>query len=172
MGVSMYFQAVAQLARTLRALEAWLDKAEKHAAAKDFDMAVLLNGRLAPDMQPLIYQVQSACDYVKAAAGWLSGQKPPSHADTERDLPEVRARIAKTLAFVESIEEGRYIGASERRVALPWKPGKVLAGQDYLLQIIEPNVHFHLSMAYAILRHNGVAIGKSDYLGVVDWLDA
>ena len=150
----MYFPAIAQLARNLRALDAWLDRADELAAQKGFDIAVLLNGRLAPDMQPLIYQVQSACDYVKAAAGWLSGQKPPIHADTEQDLPEVRARIAKTLAFVESVEEARYVGASERQIALPWKPGKVLAGQDYLLQITEPNVHFHLSMAYAILRHN------------------
>jgi hypothetical protein len=168
----MYFQAVAQLARNLRALDTWLDKAESFAAAKGFDVTVLLNSRLAPDMQPLIYQVQSACDYIKAAAGWLSGQMPPSHADTERDMTEIRARIAKTLAFAEGVEETRFAGADQRRIALPWKPGKVLGGQDYLLQIILPNAHFHLSMAYAILRHNGVEIGKQDYLGPINWLDA
>jgi hypothetical protein len=168
----MYHQAIAQLTLNLRALDTWLDKAETFAVASKVDVTVLLNDRLAPDMKPFIYQVQSACDYVKAGAGWLSGQMPPSHADTEQTMDEVRARIRKTLAFAENVEEAGYAGAAERKISLPWKTGKVLTGSDYLLQITIPNVYFHLSMAYAILRRNGVNLGKMDFLGPIRWLDA
>jgi hypothetical protein len=167
----MYYQAIAQLTLNLRALETWLDKAEAFAMVSKVDVTVLLNDRLAPDMKPFIYQVQSACDYVKAGAGWLSGQTPPSHADTEQTMDEVRARIRKTLAFAENAEEAGYVGAAERKIRLPWKTGKVLTGSDYLLQITIPNVYFHLSMAYAILRHSGVSLGKMDFLGPINWIE-
>ena len=136
---------------------------------KKFDIAVLLNGRLAPDQKPFIYQVQSACDYLKAAAGWLSGQAPPKHPDTEQTMGELRARIQKTLAFVDTVQEAQYAGATEREVSLPWAPGKTLAGDDYLIQITIPNTYFHLTMAYAILRRNGVDVGKMDFLGPIHW---
>ena len=168
----MYYHAIAQCTRALRNLETWLDKAEQHAAAKKFDVAVLMSGRLAPDMKPFIYQVQSACDYVKGAAAWLSGQTPPKHPDTEQTIGEVRERIRKTVAFAESVAEGQYTGASERRVRLSWSGGKTMAARDYLLQITIPNVYFHLSTAYAILRHNGVDIGKMAFLGPLTWQDA
>jgi hypothetical protein len=168
----MYYHAIAQCTRALRNLETWLDKAEQHAAAKKFDVAVLMSGRLAPDMKPFIYQVQSACDYVKAAAAWLSGQTPPRHEDNEQTIDEIRARIRKTVAFAESVKAAQYAGASERRVSLSWAPGKVLAGPDYLVQMTVPNTYFHVAMAYAILRHSGVDIGKMDFLGSINWIDA
>jgi len=168
----MYYQVISQCTQTLKNLEAWLDKAERHAVAKKFDVDVLMAGRLAPDMKPFIYQVQSACDYVKAAAAWLSGQTPPKHEDNEQTIDEVRARIRKTVAFAESVTEAQYAGAAERKVSLSWAPGKVLGGEDYLLQMTIPNVYFHIAMAYAILRHNGVDIGKMDFLGPINWIDA
>jgi uncharacterized protein len=168
----MYYHAILQCTQALRNLETWLDKAEQHAAAKKFEVEVLLAGRLAPDMMPFIYQVQSACDYVKAAAAWLSGQTPPKHEDNERTIDEVRARIRKTVAFAGSVQEAQYAEASERKVGLSWEPGKALGGEDYLLQMSIPNVYFHIAMAYAILRHNGVDIGKMDFLGPINWIDA
>jgi hypothetical protein len=167
----MYYQAISQCRQMLRNLESWLDKAEEHAGAKTFDVGVLMTDRLAPDMKPFIYQVQSACDYVKAAAAWLSGQTPPKHEDTEQTIDDVRARIRKTIAFTESVTEAQYAGAAERKVGLSWAPGKVLGGKDYLLQMTIPNVYFHIATAYAILRHNGVDIGKMDFLGPIHWTD-
>jgi hypothetical protein len=168
----MYYQVISQCTQTLKSLETWLDKAEQYAAVKKFDVGVLLTGRLATNMKPFIYQVQSACDYVKAAAAWLSGQTPPKHEDNEQTIDEVRARIRKTIAFAESVTEAQYAGASERKVSLSWAPGKVLGGEDYLLQMTIPNTFFHVAMAYAILRHNGVDIGKMDFLGPIHWIDA
>lgn len=169
----MYYQAITQCAQTVKNVETWLDKAEEHAAAKLLDVGVLMSGRLAPDMKPFIYQVQSACDYLKAAAAWLSGQKPPKHDDTEQTIDEVRARIRKTVAFVESVAEAQYASAAEQRVSLSFAPaGKVLVGPNYLLQLTIPNVYFHVAMAYAVLRHHGVDVGKMDFLGPINWVDA
>jgi uncharacterized protein len=168
----MYYQAISQCTQMLKNLESWLGKAEEYAGAKAFDVGVLMTGRLAPDMKPLVYQVQSACDYVKAAAACLSGQTPPKHEDNEQTIDELRARIRKTVAFAESVTEAQYAGAAERKVSLSWAPGKVLGGEDYLLQMTIPNVYFHIVMAYAILRHNGVDIGKMDFLGPIDWIEA
>ena len=167
----MFYEVIQQCSRTLGQLHVCLDKAEQHAAQKKFDVNVLMTSRLAPDQRDFIYQVQSACDYVKAAAGWLSGQAPPKHEDNERTIAEVRERIRKTIAFVESVREAQYTGAPERQVRLPWAPGKLITGTDYLLQIIIPNVFFHVTTAYSILRHNGVDVGKMDYLGKLSFFD-
>src|SRR5215813_14768683 len=112
----MYYQAISQCTQMLKNLESWLDKAEEYAGAKKFDVGVLMTGRLAPDMKPFIYQVQSACDYAKAAAAWLSGQTLPRHEDNEQTIDELRARIRKTVAFVESIQEHQYARAAEQKV--------------------------------------------------------
>ena len=168
----VYYQVVSQCVQSLKTVEVLLDKAEQFAAAKQFDVRVLLNGRLAPDMKPLIYQVQSACDYVKAAAAWLSGQTPPKHEDNEHTIVELRARIRKTVAFAESVKEEQYAGASERKIKLSWAPGKVIGGEDYLLQMTIPNTFFHIAMAYAILRHNGVDVGKMEFLDPINLVDA
>lgn len=168
----MYYQLVKQCAQSLQNLEACLDKADQFATAKKFDIGILLNSRLAPDMQDFIYQVQSACDYVKAAAAWLSEQAPPKHEDNEKTVDELRARIRKTVAFVESVTESQYANAAQQKVKLSWAPGKVIGGEDYLLQLTIPNVYFHIAMAYAILRNNGVDVGKRDFLGPVYFVGA
>ena len=133
----MYHQVISQCTQMLKNLESWLDKAEQHAAAKKFDVGVLMTGRLAPDMKPFIYQVQSACDYVKAAAAWLSGQTPPKHEDNEQTIDEVRARIRKTVDFAESVKEAQYAGASEPQGQPfmgarqgPWRRGLSAADDD------------------------------------------
>jgi hypothetical protein len=131
-----------------------------------------MSSRLAPDMEPFTYQVQSACNYVKAAAAWLSGQTPPKHEDNERTIDELRARIKKTVAFAESVKEAQYADADKRQVKLSWAPGKVLGGKDYVLQMSIPNIYFHIAMAYAILRHNGVDVGKRDFLGPINFVEA
>jgi hypothetical protein len=163
---------IAQCTQILKNLEICLDKAERYAATKKFDAGVLMSSRLAPDMQPFTYQVQSACDYVKGGAAWLSGQTPPRHEDNEQTIDELRARICKTVAFAESVKEAQYARASESRVKLSWAPGKVIGGDDYLLQMTIPNTFFHIAMAYAILRHNGVDVGKMDFLGSINLVDA
>ncbi len=170
---SRVFRTIAELTRTLASVEGWLDKAERRAAEKGFDTEVLMNARLAPDMGTFVYQIQSACDYVKAGAAWLSGGEPPKHADEERTIGDVRARIRKTIAFVETVDERGYADASQQKVRVSWSPaGKVLPGDDYLLRITIPNVYFHLVAAYGILRHNGVDVGKMDFLGALPWVDA
>src|ERR1700736_6914259 len=122
----MYHQVISQCVHMLKNLESWLDKAEEHAAAKKFGVGVLMAGRLAPDMKPFVYQVQSACDYAKAAAAWLSGQTPPRHEDNEQTIDELRARIRKTVAFAEGVQEAQYAGAADRKVSLSFAPpGKV-----------------------------------------------
>jgi len=169
---AMYSPVILQCVQMLKNLESWLDAAEQYAAAKKFDVGVLMNGRLAPDMQPFIYQVQSACDYVKGGVAWLSGQTPPRHEDNEQTIDEVRERIRKTVTFAESVKEAQYAGAGGRMVSMSWAPaGRVLRGQDYLLQMMVPNTFFHVTMAYAVLRHNGVDIGKMDFLGPINWVD-
>lgn len=168
----MYYQIMSQCTQTLKTLETCLGKAEQHAAAKEFDIGVLLASRLAPDMKDFIYQLQSACDYVKAGAAWLSGQTPPKHEDNEQTIDELRARIRKTVAFAESVKEAQYAGTSERKVKLSWAPGKIIGGEDYLLQMTIPNTFFHIAMAYAILRHNGVDVGKMDFLGPINLVNA
>jgi uncharacterized protein len=168
----MYYEVVSQCTQPLKTIEAWPDKAEQFAAAKKFDVGVLLNGRLAPDMKPFIYQVQSACDYVKAAAAWLSGQTPPKHEDNEQTVEELRARIRKTVAFAEGVAEAQYKGAEGRKVRFSWASGKVIGGEDYLLQMTIPNVYFHVAMAYAVLRQGGVDVGKMDFLGPIKFVEA
>jgi len=112
-------------------------------------------------------QVQSACDAAKYAAAYLSGQNAPSHPDTEKTLAELRTRIRTCVQYLESVKASAYAGAMERRVAPPWLQGKWFAAGDYLTQVAVPNFYFHVAMAYAILRHNGVELGKMDYIGAM-----
>jgi uncharacterized protein len=167
----MYFETMTQCLQSLKNLETFLDKAEQYAAAKKFEVGVLLADRLAPDMFNMIYQVQSACDYVKGGAGWLSGQTPPEHEDNEQTIDELRARIRKTAAFAESVTEAQYAGAAARKIKVAWA-GKMIGAQDYLLQVIVPNTYFHIMAVYAILRANGVEVGKRDFLGRINFIDA
>ena len=168
----MYYQAIAQCVQNLKNLGTCFAKAEQFAVVRKFDARVLVHSRLAPDMQPFAYQVQSACDYVKGAVAWLSGQTPPRHEDNEQTIDDLRNRIRKTVAFAESVTEAQYEGASGRKVKLSWAPGKVISGEDYLLQMTVPNVYFHIAMAYAVLRQGGVDVGKMDFLGPINLVDA
>ncbi|MEI5996326.1 DUF1993 domain-containing protein [Paraburkholderia bengalensis] len=168
----MYQQAIAQCTQAFLSFEKMLEKAEAHAEQKRFDVNVLMHSRLAPDMAPFLYQVQSASDYLKAGAAWLSGQRPPRLEDNERTIDEVRARIRKTVEFTRSVASEMYADASSQRVKVSWKPGKIIEGQDYLLQITIPNVYFHVAMGYAILRKDGVDVGKMDFLGPINFVDA
>lgn len=170
--MSMYTASVPQLAKMLRNMEGWLDKAEAHAKARKFDVNTLLQARLAPDMFPLVRQLQSACDNAKFAAARLSGKQPPSDPDNETQVSEIRARIAKTLAFLSTVTESDFEGAASRLVGTNYLPAnKRMVGSVYLNDHLLPNFYFHASMAYAILRHNGVDVGKTDFLGPVPLVD-
>jgi len=164
--------AIRLFAKTLRNLEQWMDKAAAHARAKSFEVDVLAQARLAPDQFSFIRQVQSACDQAKYAAAYLGGKTAPSHPDTEQTFEELRQRIRKCLEFVESVPEADFAGAEERKVSPPWLQGKWLRGDDYLAQVAIPNFFFHATTAYAILRHNGVDLGKMDFIGSVPIRDA
>jgi hypothetical protein len=159
--------AVSQTAiRGLTALDKILDKAAAYAEARKIDPAVLLGSRLAPDMFPLSRQIQIACDFGKSPIARLAGMEVPKFEDTETTIPEFKARIARTLDFVRSVAEDKLEGAATRQIE--WKAGPndmSMQGAPYFFGYVLPNFYFHLSMAYAILRHNGLDIGKKDFLG-------
>ena len=157
--------AIRVFAKMLENIEKWMDKAEEHAKDRAFEADVLAQSRLAPDQYPFVRQVQSACDQAKFAAAYLSGAKAPSHPDTEQTFSDLRQRIEKCRRFIASVPEKDFAGADERKVAPPWMGGRWLRGSDYLAELAIPNFYFHTSMAYAILRHNGVKLGKMDYIG-------
>lgn len=166
--MSLYRQTIPRFTQALTNLEAWLDKGVAHAKAKSFDPAVLLSARLAPDQYALLRQVQAACDQAKAAPARLTSKEPPKHPDTEQTLEELRARIATVKAYLATFTEADFEGAAERVLVLPALQGKAMLGQDYLDQFALPNFYFHTSMAYAILRHNGVPLVKADVIGKID----
>jgi hypothetical protein len=157
--------AIRLFAKTLQNLERWMDKAADHATARAFDVDVLAEARLAPDQFSFRQQVQAGCDQAKFAAAYLSGKPAPSHPDTERTFPELRERIRKCLGFLETVQAADLAAAEDRKVSPPWLQGRWLRGDDYLVHVALPNFFFHATMAYAILRHNGVALGKMDYIG-------
>ncbi len=161
----MMYAQFTQFAKMLHNLSILLDKGQSHAEAKKFDAEVLLNARLAPDMLPLIRQIHIACDSVKLGASRLTGKDGPVNDDKEKTIPELKARIESTLGFVTSLKEADFKGWEERKISQPRWEGKWLTGNDYFHQHIIPNVYFHITTAYAILRHNGVDIGKKNYLG-------
>lgn len=162
-----HHDALALFAKTLRNLLAWMDKAEANARSRSFEVDVLAQARLAPDQYEFVRQVQAACDQAKYAAAYLGGKQPPVHPDTEKSFPELRARIEKCLAFVETVTAADCAGAADRKVAPNWLGGQWLRGDDYLVHVAIPNFFFHATMAYALLRHNGVPLGKMDYVGTL-----
>jgi uncharacterized protein len=152
-------------------LLAWFDKAEAHAAAKKFSVDTLLGARLAPDMFPLVKQVQAACDAAKFLAARLSGTEAPKHADTETTLAELRVRVQTVRDYLASFDDAAFAGGESCIVPLPFWPGKGMVGSDYLATMATPNFYFHYSMAYALLRHNGVDLGKADFIGAITTCD-
>jgi hypothetical protein len=165
-GESMTPQDAIQLfTKTLENLEKWMDKTSEYAKSRGFDVDVLTQARLAPDQFSFVQQVQAGCDQAKYAAAYLGGKPPPSHPDTEKTFAELRERIRKCTSFLATVREKDLEGGEQRKVAPPWLGGRWLRGGDYLVHVAVPNFFFHATMAYAILRHNGVPLGKMDYIG-------
>ena len=160
-----YHAIVLEMRKLLRNMDGWFEKAKAHADAKKFDANVLLQTRLAPDMLPLVFQVQAACDSAKFAAARTAGKEPPSHPDKEKTIEDVRARIATVAAYLDTFKPSDFDGAEKRSISNPRWEGKTMAAPDYFVEHAAPNFFFHFTMAYAILRHSGVEVGKRDYLG-------
>jgi hypothetical protein len=162
----MYQASVPVLSHVLKNLSSILEKAEAHAEAKKIDQAVFISARLAPDMLALARQVQIATDTAKGCAARLAGSDIPSYEDNETTFAALRERIGKTVAFLESVPAARIDGSEDRSITLKLGGNEThFSGQSYLLNFVLPNLYFHVTTAYAILRHNGVDIGKRDYLG-------
>jgi len=152
----------------LNALAAVLDKAAAHAAAKKIDPAVLLGWRLAPDMFALARQVQVASDQAKNGAARLAGIEPPKFEDTETTIEQLKERLAKTVAFLKTLDAKTIDASADREITFPLGPSKgVMKGADYLNHFVLPNFYFHMTAAYAIVRTVGVEVGKRDFLGVI-----
>jgi hypothetical protein len=161
----IYDLTVPQFTKMLKNLDAILVKATSFAEGKKIEVDVLLTSRLAPDQFHLAKQIQVACDTAKTCVSKLTGKDAPVHDDNLIKMPELRARIADVISFVNSFSEKDFSGAAERKVTTPRWEGKYLMGHEYLTQHSIPNVYFHVTTAYAILRHNGLEIGKKDFLG-------
>jgi len=166
MPISMYEASVPVFIRMLNNLAAILEKAAAHAEACKIDPAVLVGARLFPDMFPLSRQVQIATDIAKAGPSRLAGIAAPSFEDSETTFPELVARCRRTVAYLETLQPAQVDGTEERSVSWPSRGGtRTMVGLPYLLNFVLPNVYFHTTTAYNILRHNGVELGKQDYLG-------
>ena len=167
----IYDLVVPQFTKMLGNLLSILDEAEKCADEKKFDVGVLLQARLAPDQFNLIRQVQVACDTAKLGAARLtdSEKDAPVHADTEQTLTEVKARIESVIAYLNGFSPGDFAAAAAQRISQPRWKGKTLSGHEFLIQHVVPNLYFHVTSAYSILRHNGVGIGKNNYLGALPY---
>ncbi len=166
MAISMYRASVPMFTRMLRNLDAILAKGAAHAEAKRIDPAVLAGARLYPDMFPLTRQIQIASDTVKGCAARLAGEQPPSYEDNETTLPELSERIRKTVAFLEGFKPEQIDGTEGKEIVLKMRSGPLtFNGLGYLTDFAIPNFFFHVATAYDILRHNGVEIGKRDFLG-------
>jgi hypothetical protein len=167
MTTSLAFAAVTEMKKMLTNLDRWIEKGIDHARKKSFEPNVLATARLAPDQYPLVKQVQSCCDSAKFAAARLSGKEAPKHPDTETTIDELRARIRTCVAHLETYKAEDFHGWEQRRIDLPFMEGRSMHGLDYLIEMVQPNFFFHVAHAYAILRHNGVDVGKMDYIGDV-----
>lgn len=162
---TMFDATIPPLLRALNNLSHILKKGEAHADARNIEHSVLLNARLFPDMYPLTRQVQIATDMSKGAAARLAGLDVPSYEDNETTFADLQARLAKTIAFIETVKPEQLAGSEAREVTITVRKANVtFTGQDYLLKWVNPNVYFHVTTAYNILRHNGVELGKPDFL--------
>jgi hypothetical protein len=161
----MYYQTIRQMKKMLGQIDKWLEATVAFANTKSFDPNLFLGFRLAPDQFAFARQVQTACDTAKLAAARLTGKDAPKHADTEQTIEELRARVRSVVSYLEGFSEKDFESAATRVVTQPRWEGKVMTGADYFLEHALPNFFFHLTHAYAILRHNGVGLGKRDYLG-------
>jgi len=168
MTLTIYQASVPVFRQMLTSLSAILDKANAHATEQRIDPSVLLQARLYPNMLPLVRQVQIATDHAKGAAARLSGAEPPKFADEEKTIDELKARIARTLEYISSVPAAKFDGSEALTISLKIGSNQMeLQGESYLLGFALPNFFFHVTTAYDILRHNGLDIGKRDFLGQV-----
>jgi len=165
--MNLYELTIPQFKKMLQGIERWLDAATQYAEKKKFDPNILLTARLAPDQWALARQIGAACDTAKFTCARLCGKDAPRHSDDQTTLPDVRARIHSVIAFLDGFRREDFAGAGEKLIAPPTLQGKQILGSDYFFQMQLPNFYFHVTTAYAILRHNGVEIGKNDFLGAL-----
>jgi hypothetical protein len=166
MTISMYQASLPVLVRGMTNLQVILGKAQAHAAAKQIEPSVFTNARLAPDMLPLIRQVYIVSDTAKGCAARLAGVEAPKYEDVEQSFDELHARLQKTIDYVKEFNAQQIDGSEERSITLKMRSGDVnFTGLSYLIGFVLPNFYFHITTAYDILRHNGVELGKLDYLG-------
>ncbi len=166
MSLTMHSASVPVFVRTFTALQACLDKAQAHAEARKFSPDAYLTLRLAPDMLPFTNQIQIASDGAKGCVARLTGQEIPKWEDNEATLADLRARITKTMDYVQSVPAELFVGSDEREIVIPRRVGELrLSGENFLKQFVLPNFFFHCTTTYALLRHAGVELGKRDYLG-------
>jgi hypothetical protein len=161
------YETLSQMKKMLGQLDKWLDAAAAFAQSKAFDPNLFLAFRLAPDQFGFARQVQTTCDTVKFAASRLTGKEAPSHSDTEATLDELHARVRAVVAYLDGFSAKDFEGAATRVVTQPRWEGKVMTGANYFVEHVTPNFYFHITHSFAILRHNGVDIGKRDYLGAL-----
>jgi hypothetical protein len=162
--MNLYDATVPVFTKLLANVDKWLDKATAYAEARKFNVEILASARLAPNQYSFLRQIQAACDQAKFTVAKLTGQEPPSHPDTETTIADVRQRIQTVVAYLATFKREDFSGADERSCAHSWMGGKAMRGGDYLDHYALPNFHFHLTTAYAILRHNGVELTKTDYI--------
>ncbi len=163
--MNLYDATVPVFTKFLTNVDRWLDKAVAYADQRKFDPELLVVARLAPDQYPLVGQIQSACDQTKYTVAKLTGKEAPSVPDTEKTLAELRARLALACAYMATFTREDFVGAEDRPCTYTWLHGKHMRGGDFLDHMALPNLHFHLTTAYQILRHNGVPLGKQDFIG-------
>lgn len=162
----MFYQlTMQQFAKMMLNLSRVMDKGAAFADSKKVEMDVLLNSRLAPDQFPLIRQIQIATDSAKLCGFRLTGKEAPPHDDKEKTWPELKTRIDQTIQYLKSLNAADFKGAEDKKISQPRWEGKWMTGEEFMVQHAIPNVYFHVTTAYSILRHNGVEIGKKDYLG-------
>jgi uncharacterized protein len=168
MSLSMHSVSAPVFVRMLKNLVTWLDRAEAHAQAKKFDVNVLLTARLAPDMLPFSAQIQIAADTAKFGVARLAGVEAPKFDDKEASIAELKERVRRTVEFVQSVPAAQINGSEDRDIIVPRRDGSmVLKGEIFLKHFSLPNFFFHVTTTYALLRHNGIDLGKVDYLGAL-----
>ncbi|MBI4822587.1 MAG: DUF1993 domain-containing protein [Deltaproteobacteria bacterium] len=163
--MNLYTESVPAFSKGLKNIDKWIEKALAHADVKKFDPEIYVVARLAPDQFEFRRQIQSACDVAKFAVAKLSGTPPPVHPDTEQTIAELRARIKTCRDYLATISPEAFAGAEDRLCSHTWMGGRSMKSEEYLREYALPNFYFHVVTTYSILRHNGVELGKRDYLG-------